>query len=353
MHDAASTPDPREAPKIEITTSRGFNSWLAGVQASLAITTYQTAKLFLIGLQPNGRLSIFERTLERVMGMHASPREIYVSTVYQIWRFHNMLQPGQTFNDYDAVYVPRESRVTGDIDVHDIAAESDGRLIFVNTLFNCFATTDDVHNFTPVWRPPWISKMAPEDRCHLNGLALRDGKARYATAVSRSDVHDAWRDKRQGSGVAIDIESNEIVCSGLSMPHSPRWYKDTLWLIDSGTGFFGRVDMDKGEFEPLTFLPGFARGLTFSGDYAIVGLSDRRKNRTFQDLDLEENLKARDTETRCGLHIIDLNTFDAPHWLRFGGIVKELYDVGILPGIIRPMAIGFKSDEIRRYISFE
>jgi uncharacterized protein (TIGR03032 family) len=135
------------------------------------------------------------------------------------------------------------------------------------------------------------------------------------------------------------------------MPHSPRWHDDTLWLIDSGTGFFGRVDLDTGEFEPLTFLPGFARGLTFVGNHAIVGLSDRRENRTFQDLDLEDNLRARDTETRCGLHIIDLTTFDAPHWLRFNGIVKELYDVGVLPGVIRPMVIGFKSDEIRRYIS--
>ena len=353
MNESAQTPEPKEEPKIELSSSSMFPGWLAGQGMSIVLTTYQTAKLFLIGLQPNGRLSIFERTLERVMGMHATAQSIHVSTLYQIWRFHNMLKPGETFEGYDALYVPRESRVTGNIDVHDIAEDGDGRIVFVNTLFNCLATTDDVHNFVPVWRPPWISKMVPEDRCHLNGLAIRDGKARYCTAVSRSDVHDAWRDKRQGSGIVIDVESNEIVCTGLSMPHSPRWYKDTLWLIDSGTGFFGRVDLDKGEFEPLTFLPGFARGLTFSGDYAIVGLSDRRENRTFQDLDLEENLKARDTETRCGLHIIDLKTFDAPHWLRFSGIVKELYDVGVLPGVIRPMAIGFKSDEIRRYISFE
>ena len=96
-------------------------------------------------------------------------------------------------------------RVTGNIDVHDMSMDSDGRLVFVNTLFNCLATTDDVHNFVPVWRPPWISKMVPEDRCHLNGLAMRVGKARYCTAVSRSDVHDAWRDKRQGSGVVISV----------------------------------------------------------------------------------------------------------------------------------------------------
>lgn len=351
MSDGESIGEPAEKPVLEISTSRMFPQWLAGAGASIALTTYQTGKLFLIGLQPNGKLSIFERTLERVMGMHATAQSLHVSTLYQIWRFENMLEAGQSFDGYDAVYVPRESRVTGDVDVHDMSTDGGGRLVFVNTLFNCMATTDDKHNFIPLWRPPWISKMVPEDRCHLNGLAMRDGAPRYCTAVSRSDVTDGWRDKRKGSGVVIDVESNEIVCEGLSMPHSPRWYNDTLWLIDSGTGFFGRVNLDTGIFEPLTFLPGFARGLTFIGDHAVVGLSDRRENRTFQDLDLEENLRARDTETRCGLHIIDLKTFDAPHWLRFSGIVKELYDVGVLPGVIRPMAIGFKSEEIRRYIS--
>ena len=341
-----------DAPQIEVTTSRMFNSWLADQQASLVLTTYQTGKIFFIGLQPTGRLSIFERTLERVMGMHATSTTIHVSTLYQVWRFRNALKPDETFQGYDAVYVPRESRVTGDVDIHDIAIDAAGRLVFTNTLFNCLATLDDDHNFRPLWRPPWISKLAPEDRCHLNGLAMRDGKPRYATAVSRSDVHDGWRDRRRSGGVVIDIESNELVCEGLSMPHSPRWHRDTLYLINSGTGFFGRVDLIKRAFEPLVFLPGYARGLTFVGDCAIVGLSQQRENRTFQDLDLQENLKQRDAEARCGLLIVDLKSFDAPHWLRFGGIVKELYDVGVLPGVIRPMAVGFKTDEVRRYLSF-
>ena len=94
------------------------------------------------------------------------------------------------------------------------------------------------------------------------------------------------------------------------------------------------------------------RGLAFIGRFAVIGLSDRRENRTFQDLALEENLRQRDTETRCGLWVVDLESFDAPHWVRFGGIVKELYDVGVLPGIRRPMAVGFKTDEVRRYLSF-
>ncbi len=337
---------------FRMSTSRMFPRWLASLGASIAFTTYQAGKIFLMGVGPDGRLSLSERTLPRVMGLCVSSSELYVATLYQLWRFRNVLEQGQTFNGHDAVYIPRESRITGDLDVHDIAVDDEGSIVFSNTLFNCVATTDREHNFRPLWQPPWISKLVPEDRCHLNGVALRDGKPRYATAVSRSDVNDGWRDKRRTSGVVVDVETNEVVCEGLSMPHSPRWHDGQLWLINSGTGFFGRVDLEKREFEPLVFCPGFARGLSFVGDYAVVGLSDRRKSRTFQDLELGENLKARDTETRCGLLIVDLKTFDTPHWVRFEGVVKELYDVGVIPGIKRPLAIGFQSDEIRRYLSF-
>ncbi len=346
----ASAQPPR--PVFELTASPHFPAWLAAQRSSLVFTTYQTGKIFLIGLQPNGRLSIFERTLERVMGLHASASTLHLSTLYQVWRFENALSPGETFQGYDAVYTPRESHVTGELDIHDIAVDAAGAVLFSNTLFNCVATLDPRHSFRPLWRPPWISKLVPEDRCHLNGLALRDGRLRYATAVSRSDVTDGWRDKRRSSGVVVDVETNEVVCEGLSMPHSPRWYRGSLWLIDSGSGYFGRVDLAKRTFERRVFCPGFARGLAFCGDWALIGLSDRRENRTFQDLELEENLRAHDAETRAGLLVVDLRSFATPHWLRLGGVVRELYDVGVLTGVIRPMAVGFVSDEIRRYLSF-
>lgn len=354
MNASTSIPESPQAnpPRLEITTSRQFNLWLAAERLSLALTTYQTGKLFLLGLQHNGQLSVFERTLERVMGMTAAGSEIWLSTLYQIWRFRNALAPGETHDGYDAVYIPRESRVTGDLDVHDMALDSDNRLIFTATQFNCLATLDADYSFRPRWKPPWISALVPEDRCHLNGLALRDGRPQYATAISRSDVSDGWRDKRRSSGVIIDIEANEIIAAELSMPHSPRWYRDRLWLIQSGTGFFGYIDLKSGQFVEVAFCPGYARGLAFVGDWAVIGLSDRRENRTFQDLPLEENLKSREAETRCGLLIVNLKTGTAPHWLRFEGIVRELYDVAVLPNVMRPMALGFKSDEIRRYISF-
>ncbi len=363
------------APSLEITASRQFTSWLAEQNLSLAFTTYQAGKVFFIGLQPNGQLSVFERTFERCMGLYAEGSTLYMSSLYQLWRFENALSAGQVHSGYDAVYVPQVGYITGDLDVHDVVVgvppqlltkapalsrgeqetlspqpplsrgeqetlpsqpplargeqekqnfvpplsnrsdrsfsedeEGLGGVIFVNTLFSCLATVSEKYSFIPLWQPPFISKLAAEDRCHLNGLALRDGQPRYVTAVSQSDVADGWRDRRRDGGCVIDISSNEIILTGLSMPHSPRWYKDKLWLLNSGTGEFGYADIERGVFEPVAFCPGYMRGCAFCGDFAIVGLSKPRHNKTFSGLSLDDNLRTKDAEPRCGLLVIDLRS---------------------------------------------
>jgi len=337
-------------PSLEINASRQFTSWLAEQKLSLAFTTYQAGKLFFIGLKPDGKLSVFERTFERCMGLYASDSSLYMSSLYQLWRFENILQPGQTNNEYDALYVPQMSYVTGDLDIHDVVVGKDG-LVFVNTLFSCLAKVSESHSFVPLWKPPFISKLAAEDRCHLNGLALQDGKPRYVTAVSQSDAAEGWRDKRGDGGCVIDVESEEIIVTGLSMPHSPRWYRDKLWVCNSGSGEFGYVDLDAGKFEPVAFCPGYLRGCSFYGDFAVLGISKPRGNKTFSGLALDEQLNQKQVEARCGLLVIDLRSGDIVHSLRVDGIIDELYDVVILPGVCQPMAIGFKSDEIRRVLS--
>ncbi|MDJ0508515.1 MAG: TIGR03032 family protein [Crocosphaera sp.] len=343
-------------PSLEITASRQFTSWLLEQNLSLVFTTYQAGKLFFLGLQGDGRLSVFERTFERCMGLYIEGKSLYLSSLYQLWRFENALESGQTHQGYDAVYLPQLSYVTGDLDIHDIRkskTNSQETLIFVNTLFSCLGKVSETHSFVPVWQPPFISKLAAEDRCHLNGLTLREGKPRYVTSVSQSDVADGWRDHRHNGGCVIDVETNEIIVTQLSMPHSPRWYRDKLWLLHSGKGEFGYVDLEQGTFEPIVFCPGYLRGCTFHGDFAIVGISQPRHNKTFQGLPLDETLKEKNAESRCGLLVIDLKTGDIVHSIRIDGVVQELYDVAVLPNIRRPMAIGFKTDEIRRMVTVD
>jgi uncharacterized protein (TIGR03032 family) len=338
-------------PTLEITASRQFTAWLAEQRVSLAFTTYQTGKLFLIGLQSSGELSVFERTFNRAMGLYASPNQLYLSSLYQLWQFENALKLGQLHEGYDHLYVPQVGYTTGDLDIHDIALNEQGQILFVNTLFSCLATISKTHSFIPLWHPPFISKLAAEDRCHLNGLAMQDGKPRYMTAIAQTDVADGWRDRRQSGGCVIDIESNEIVATELSMPHSPRWHLNQLWLLNSGTGDFGKLDLNGGKFQPLTFCPGYLRGLAFSNNFAVVGLSKPRHNKTFSGLALDEILTSKNADARAGLQVIDLNSGDAVHWLRIEGMIEEMYDVVALPNVRCPMALGFKSDEIRRVIT--
>lgn len=348
--------------KFALTTSRGFTSWLARAGGSLAFTTYQAGKLFMLGQKTDGTQSVHERTFARCMGLavSADARTLLLATHYQLYRFDNLLPKGQRHGEADAVYVPRLSWITGDLDIHDIAfvlPESGhagpGKPLFVNTMFSCLASASEGASFRPVWRPPFISKLAAEDRCHLNGLAAENGAARYVTAVSQSDVADGWRDKRTDGGVLIAVPSGEIVCDGLSMPHSPRLHEGRLWLLNSGTGELGWIDTAARRFVPLAFCPGYARGLAFAGGCAIVGLSLPRENRTFQGLALDGALRSRNAEPRCSLVMIDLTSGDTVAWVRLEGVVRELYDVAFLPGVRQPAAIGFKTDEIARLISIE
>lgn len=354
MTDATqTTTDATQTPAFVLTTSRGFNNWLATVGSSLALSTYQHGKLFLLGLTREGKLSVLSRNFPRCMGMALSPdaRTLLMATQVQLYRFDNVLSDAEITGEHDAVFLPNQTWITADIDIHDIGFGEGGKPVFANTLFNCLATTADGYSFRPLWRPPFISQLAAEDRCHLNGLAMDGTTPRYVTCVSQSDASDGWRDRRTESGVVVDVASGEVVASGLSMPHSPRLRDGKLWILNSGTGEFGWVDTESGAFNPITFCPGYARGMTFVGDYAVVGVSRARENRTFQGLALEDELKKRDVDARCGLLVIDLRNGDIVEWVRIEGVIDELFDVTGLPGMRCPNLVGIQGPEIRRAIS--
>lgn len=223
---------------------------------------------------------LHQSAMDKPMGIWVEDDNSFtLSAGYQIMRFKNGLEPDQRVNQqFDACFVPRETYFTGELDAHDIGIDGNGRPIFINTRFNCLAATDPRHSFREVWRPPFISALVDEDRCHLNGLAMDNGEAAYVTAVSRSDTIDGWRDRRDNGGVVIDVRSNKIVCEGLSMPHSPRLHNGELWILNSGTGELGVVEgaaKGKGKFVPRVFCPGFARGLTIQNSCPLWAYPSR------------------------------------------------------------------------------
>lgn len=336
-----------------ITASRGLPGWLARTNCSLAFTSYQTGRLFLIGRLGDGRLSIHHQSFARATGLAASRQRLFLAAQHQIWRLENALAEAERANgDFDRLYVPRAAQTTGDVDAHEMAVDRAGRLIFVASRYNCLATLSPVHGFRPLWKPAFVSKLAREDRCHLNGLALSDGVPAYVTAVSRTDTAEGWRDRRADGGVLIALADDRIVAEGLSMPHSPRVAADGVWLLDSGRGQLARIDPASGAKEDKAFLPGFLRGLMLHAGHAIVTLSLPRES-AFDGLPIADALASRGVAPWCGLAVIDLKSGDMVEWLRLEGAVRELFDVAVIPGVACPMAVGPETVEFREITSFE
>ena len=335
------SPVSRSAP-----ASAGLANWLREQAVSLAFSTYRANRLLFLGVdeQPNPSLKLHERLFDRPMGLFVAGESIWMAARCQLWRLDNLLGPGELHEGGDRLYVPAASYTTGDVNAHELVLGPEGQPIFVNTAFSCLAGIAPGCSFAPTWQPPFISQLAGDDRCHLNGIALKDGIPTWATACGGSGDPSAWRNNRNGGGVLIHIPTGELAATGLSMPHSPRWHGGKLWLLNSGTGELGCIE--DGQFQALCALPGFARGLAFVGGCAVVGLSKLRSPQ-FTGLPLEERLNdGANPGGCCGLRVIDLASGEILHSLDLPEPVDELFDVVLLPGVRQPRALGLQGEEI-------
>lgn len=243
---------------------------------------------------------------------------------------------------HDACYLPASSHVTGDIDIHEMAWGENGVLWLINTRFSCLCTLDPRQSFVPQWRPSFVSALAPEDRCHLNGLGLVDGKPRFVTALGECDGAQGWRERKADGGVLIDLATNQVVRRGLSMPHSPRMYNGRLWFLESGNGSLAAMDPATGEVTTVAELPGFTRGLDFWGPLAFIGLSQVRESAIFSGIPLTE----RPDERICGVWVVKIDTGETVAFLKFEDAVQEIFAVQVLAGTRFPEVLEPDDDRI-------
>jgi len=323
--------------------SHTFPEVLESLNATLLVTTYQAGKLVVIR-GSDGRVSTLLRTFDQAMGLSVDQGRMAIGTRFQVWHLRNAPDIAPQIEPcgyHDACYVPRASHVTGDIRCHEIEWGTD-ELWIVNTRFSCLCTLDLDYSFVPRWRPPFVTSVSPEDRCHLNGLAIVEGRPRYVTAFGETDVAEGWRENKATGGCVIDVATGHTVVSGLSMPHSPRLYCDQLWTLDSGTGRLLVVDPPTGTTETVAKLPGYTRGLCFGGQYAFVGLSRIRETSTFGGIPIAEKLD----ELRCGVWVIDITNGNTAAFLQFDAGVEEIFDARILPGVQYPAVIGLQKETV-------
>jgi uncharacterized protein (TIGR03032 family) len=316
---------------------------LAKLGASLLVSTYQANKLLAVRAQGQG-LSLLVRTFDRPMGIAADTRRIALGTRNQVWTLRNApdiaprIEPAGM---HDACYLPRSAHVTGDIGIHEMAWAGE-ELWMVSTRFSCLATLEDNYSFVPKWQPRFITALAAEDRCHLNGLTMRDGQPAFVTALGESDTPGGWRAAKANGGVIIDVSSGKFLARGLSMPHSPRWHDGKLWVLESGTGGVVLVDQDTGRRETVTQLPGFTRGWALVGPYAFVGLSRIRPTSAMDGVPIAE----RRDELKCGVAVVDLRRGAAIGLLEFQTAIEEIFDVQLLAGLRFPEVIGFQKETV-------
>src|SRR5579884_2015219 len=325
---------------VKIGFSRGLRQWLVDNRTSFVVSSYQSGRLILVGAMNDGTVSIHQQRYDRVMGLCWASDRLYLAARQFVWRLEDVSGAAQQPESaFDVVLAPRDAHTTGNIDVHEMAVDQSGRLIMVNTLYSCLAMLDQRHSFRPIWKPPFISQLAPEDRCHLNGLGMLDGKPKYVTAVSQTDAADGWHGRPLPRGVVIDVETDRVVTDELSMPHSPRIVNGRLYALDSGRGFLVEVDIETGRLTDIAFCPGFLRGLAIQGNYALVTVSKPRQG-GFTDLPIEREMNLRFGTPMCGVLIIDLRNGEIVEWVKIEGDATELFAVELMPNVVCPMSIG-------------
>jgi uncharacterized protein (TIGR03032 family) len=343
--------DPKELAPFSCSYTANVPELLSKLDCSLAISTYQAGKVIFLSPKNEDQLIQLPRTFNKPMGIALleEPDKMAVACKDEVIVFANSKELAINYpknkNTYDALYMPRCTYHIGQLDIHDLSWGDEG-LYAVNTLFSCIMKIDDHYNFTPYWIPPFIKGLSSEDKCHLNGMVLVDGKPKYATSFSRGNTFQSWRESVTTDGVLIDLESSEVVAGNLRMPHSPRIFNNELYLLFSATGEIVKIDPANGSFETITRINGFVRGMAFYKDFLFVGLSKLRQNSsTFAKLEIAKKA------SYSGIAIIHLPTGSFTGEIKYHSSVDEIYDIQVLPGKTRPNIFNTIQPEYKKGLS--
>lgn len=332
-------------PPFSCTHSPNLPKLLYQLNCTIAISTYQAGKIIFISAVNDNQLVQLPRNFQKPMGMAFEGKKMAVATAFEVIVLGNVPAMAPNYpkqkDTYDALFLPRSVYYTGALDMHDLEWVNN-ELWGVNTLFSCLCVINEEYSFTPKWKPSFISSFSPTDNCHLNGLAIENGKPKYVTALGQTDRPEGWRENKTGGGIIIDVDTNEVVATGLAMPHSPRIYNGELYALLSATGELIKINVQTGKYEVIKKFDGFVRGMVRHHDYLFIGLSRLRESTSsFKDLPIAKQ------SLFCGIAVLHLPTAGIVGYLKYENSVDEIYDIKILPGYRRPGLLNHEKPEHR------
>lgn len=333
-------------PPFSCSYSPNLPELLLQLRCTIALSTFQAGKVIFLSAKDEEQLAQLPRNFPKPMGIALEGEKMAIACLDEVLVLVNSPQLAAHYpkkpQTYDALFMPRATYHTGQLDVHDLDWGAGGQLFAVNTSFSSIIKIDDNFSFTPVWQPPFISHLASEDRCHLNGMALLDGHPKYVTAFSATDTPQGWRPEVTTGGIVMDVDSGGFVARNVPMPHSPRLFDGELYLLLSATGELVKMDTNSGKYDVVTQLDGFVRGLCKHGDYVFVGLSKLRKSSsTFGKLKIAERALS------AGVAVVHLPTGALVGEIRYHASVDEIYDVQIIPNYLRPGILNTEKPEYK------
>jgi uncharacterized protein (TIGR03032 family) len=331
-------------PPFSSTYSPVIPGILHELGCTIVLSTYQACKVIFISAPEKDKLIQLPRTFDNAMGVAQDDNRLAVACKNEVVVLRNSPSLARHYPvkpaTYDALYLPRALYYTGQLALHDMNFLSN-KLVAINTLFSCISEIDEEYSFKTIWKPPFISRLEPEDRCHLNGMALHNGTIKYVTALGNTNTKQGWRENKLKGGIIIDVPSGEAALSGLSMPHSPRIYDNRLYFLQSARGELLKADPEKGKAEVIVKLGSFARGMAKAGDYLFIGVSAmRHTDGVFADLPIAGSSFA-------GIVVVNLPQGRISGQIVYKTNVDEIYDVKIIPGFKRPNILNPERKEHR------
>jgi uncharacterized protein (TIGR03032 family) len=324
----------KEESRFQISYDQSIPELLSKIKSVIAISTYQAGKVIFISANNEKSLNQTPISFKKPMGIALLDNKMAVATLDEIQIFSNSDALAKQFpyskENFDALYLPRATYYCGETDLHDLHFAKGG-LWAINTKFSCISSYDINYSFTPRWKPPFISKLTPDDRCHLNGMATIDSVPAFVTALGKTDTKGGWRENIINGGVLMQVPSGEIILDNLAMPHSPRIINNELFLLLSATGEIIKCDLKSKSYEVIFKVSGFIRGMAFYNNYLFVGLSKVRKSsKTFSKLPVSE------MSNYAGIIVIDLQKREKVGEIKYKTTVEEIFDVQILPNTMNP-----------------